>query len=190
MDWGKLDEWEIDQREIGLEEKYMSLVDKIWDFVEDLIKSKCVRCSNSVSGGTKGSRCLECRKKLNAARQTPGHAERAQNKAQQAIRRENHGNGTATPKSKGKAESNAKLAAKMQRAEKKTGQKLSPDRKDNGSGYHSKNTRAVPEKLNRGRHEVDSKKLKNWKKRLKKSQLTDEELATLVAIKALEQNDQ
>jgi hypothetical protein len=163
----------------------MSLVDKIWDFVEDLIKSKCVRCGNSVSGGSKGSRCPECRKRLNAARQTPGHTERSQNKAQQAIRREKHGNGTATPKSKGKAESNAKLAAKMQRAEKKTGEKLSPDRKDNGSGYHSTNTRAVPEKLNRGRHKVDGKKLGDWKKRLKKSELTDDEIATLVALKAM-----
>ena len=163
----------------------MSLVDKIWDFVEDLIKSKCVRCGNSVSGGSKGSRCSECRKKLNAARQTPGHTERAQNKAQQAIRREKHGNGTATPKSKGKAESNAKLAAKMQRAEKKTGEKLSPDRKNNGEGYHSKNTRAVPEKLNRGRHKVDGKKLSDWNKKLKKSELTEDEIATLVALKAM-----
>lgn len=167
----------------------MSLIEKIWDFVEDLIKSKCVRCGNSVSGGSKGSRCSECRDKLNRARQTPGHTERAQKQSQQAIRREKHGNGTATPKSKGKAESNKVLAAKMQRAEKKSGQKLSPDRKDNGSGYHSKNTRAVPENLNRGRHKVDPKKLKDWKKRLKKSELTDEELATLVAVKALENQE-
>lgn len=161
----------------------MSLVDKIWDFVEDLIKSKCVRCGNSVSGGSKGSRCYECRAKLNRARQTPGHAERAQNKAQQAIRREKHGNGTAKPKAKGKAKSNKELAAKIQRAEKKTGQKLSPDRKNNGEGYNSKNTRAVPEKLNQGRHKVDPKKLKEWKKRLAKTGITEQELKVLLKAK-------
>ena len=166
----------------------MSVVDKIWSFVEDLIKSKCVRCGNSVSGGSKGSRCSECRTKLNRARQTPGHPERAQNKAQQAIRREKHGNGTAKPKSKGRASSNKELASKIQRAEKKTGQKLSPDRKKNGEGYNSKNTRAVPEKLNRGRHNVDPKKLKEWKKRLKKSNITEEELAALIALK-IENNE-
>jgi len=166
----------------------MSLVDKIWDFVEELLKSKCVRCGNSVSGGSKGSRCSECRAKLNRARQTPGHPERAQNKAQQAIRREKHGNGTATPKSKGKAKSNKELAAKMQRAEKKTGQKLSPDRKNNGEGYNSKNTRAVPEKLNRGRHKVDGKKLREWKKRLAKTGITEQELKVLLKAK-LEEND-
>lgn len=165
----------------------MGIVDKIWDFVGDLIKSKCVRCSNSVSGGSKGSRCPECRKKLNAARQTPGHPERAQAKAQQAIRREKHGNGTATPKARGRAESNKKLAAKIQRAEEKTGQKLSPDRKSNGEGYNSKNTRAVPEKLNRGRHDVDPKKLKEWKKKLKKHNISETELATLISVKMEEQ---
>lgn len=166
----------------------MGLIDKIWDFVEDLIKSKCVRCGNSVSGGSKGSRCSECRAKLNRARQTPGHPERAQNKAQQAIRRENHGNGTATPKSKGKAESNKELAAKIQRSEKKTGEKLSPDRKKNGEGYSSKNTRTVPEKLNRGRHKVDPKKLKEWKKKLSKTGLTDEEFKALLKAKLEEIN--
>ena len=165
----------------------MSVIDKIWEFVEELIKSKCVRCGSSVSGGTKGSRCPECRKKLNAARQTPGHSERAQNKAQQAIRREKHGNGTATPKSKGRAKSNKELAAKIQRAEKMTGQKLSPDRKDNSSGYSSKNTRAVPEKMNQGRHGVDPKKLREWKKRLKKTGLTEQELNVLLKAKLEEQ---
>jgi hypothetical protein len=60
------------------------------------------------------------------------------------------------------------IQKKMQAAEKKTGQKLSADRKDNERGYESKNVRAVPPSLNRGRHSVDKKKLAEWKKRLKK----------------------
>lgn len=160
------------------------LSDNIWEFIDELVKSQCVRCSNQVSGGSKGSRCSECRKKLNAARQTAGHPERAQNKAQQAIRREKHGNGTATPKAKGKAESNKELAAKMQRAEKKSGQKLSPDRRDNDEGYSGKNTRAIPEHLNRGRHNADEKKIKEWKKKLKKHDISEEELAVLLYAKA------
>jgi DNA-directed RNA polymerase subunit RPC12/RpoP len=150
---------------------------------EILEKSDCVRCGKSVPGGGPGVRCKSCRDKLNRARQTVGHPERAQNKAQQARRRENHGNGTATPKSKGKSESNAKLAASFQSAEKKAGEKLSPDRKENGKGYASNNTRHIPEKANVGRHNADPKKLKEFRDRLKKTGLTEEELAVLIAAK-------
>lgn len=151
---------------------------------EILQKSKCVRCGTEVSGGGPGVRCAACRKKLNRARQTVGHPERAQNKAQQARRRENHGNGTATPKSNGKSESNAKLAESFKNAEERAGEKLSPDRKKNSKGYSSKNTRHIPEKANRGRHNADPKKLKEFRERLKKANITEEELATLVALKA------
>ncbi len=71
----------------------------------------------------------------------------------------------------------------MQSAEKKTGQKLSPDRKDNSKGYAASNTRAVPEKLNRGRHHVDEKKLRAWKKKLKKSEIDTATLYTLMKAK-------
>ena len=156
---------------------------------EILEKSKCVRCETEVSGGGPGVRCGACRKKLNAARQTVGHPERAQVKSQQSRRRENHGNGTATPKSKGKSESNAKLAASFQNAEKKAGEKLSPNRKDNSKGYSSSNVEHVEEKLNVGRHKVDPKKLKQFRDRLKKTGLTTAELAALVYSKVQENED-
>jgi hypothetical protein len=165
-------------------DEFESISEKIRAKANEILeKSKCVRCSNDVPGGGPGARCGSCRKKLNSDRQTVGHNERAQNKAQQAIRRENHGNGKATPKSKGKAESNAKLANSFQNAEKKAGEKLSPDRKDNSQGYSKHNTRHVAENLNRGRHEVDPKKLKEFKERLNKTGLTVKELATLIALK-------
>jgi hypothetical protein len=134
--------------------------------VENLEKNKCVRCSNSVS--TKGGRCKSCLDKLKKDKKTPGHWQRSQTKADDALRRQDGNNGTASHKSSGRG-SRKEIVDKMQRAEKKTGQKLSPDRKNNSKGYASSNTRAVPEKLNRGRHKVDSKKLSDWHKRIKKS---------------------
>lgn len=163
---------------------FETIAEKINATANDILeKSKCVRCSNEVSGGGPGARCGACRKKLNSARQTVGSSERAQTKAQQAIRRETKGNGTATPKSEGKAESNAKLAASFQSAEKKTGSKLSPNRKDNSAGYGSSNVEHVKESLNVGRHEVDKKKLKEWKDKLKKTGLTTDEFAAILAAK-------
>src|SRR5690606_6529539 len=76
------------------------------------------------------------------------------------------------------------IVKQTQAAEKKTGEKLSPDRKNNAKGYASSNTRMVPEKLNRGRHHVDPKKLRAWKKRLKKHDLSTEEFYTLMKSKA------
>lgn len=72
----------------------------------------------------------------------------------------------------------------MKNAEKRTGEKLSLDRKNNSKGYAGHNTRAVPQKLNRGRHKVDPQKLSAWKKKLKKCDLTEEELKTLATAKA------
>lgn len=165
----------------------LDLSEKINKMANEILeKSKCVRCNTDVPGGGPGVRCGACRKKLNSARQTVGHPERAQNKAQQARRRENHGNGTATPKSKGKSESNAKLASSFENAEKKAGEKLSPDRKKNSNGYAADNTRHIPEKANRGRHNADPKKLKEFRDRLKKTGLTTAELAALVYSKVQE----
>jgi len=78
----------------------------------------------------------------------------------------------------------------MQSAEKKTGSKLSLDRKNNERGYESKNTRAVPQSLNRGRHSVNSKKLKAWKNRLKKADVDMESFYTLLKAKAQEINNE
>jgi hypothetical protein len=57
------------------------------------------------------------------------------------------------------------------------------DRKDNSRGYEAKNTRAVPQSLNRGRHHVDEKKLRAWKKRLKKHDIDTASLYTLMKSK-------
>ena len=108
------------------------LSDNIWEFVEELIKSKCVRCSNEVAGGTKGSRCKACMEKLTRLRHTAGTKERSWRKADDATRRQKGKNGTAPGTSKGNGDW-SDIAKKHQKAEKKTGQKLSPDRKNNES---------------------------------------------------------
>lgn len=149
-----------------LEKLYKAIEDNA-EFIEGLEKGKCVRCGDSFAGGSHGSRCHSCLKWLRQARATPGHSERAQHLAGLARKRENVGTNTATPKSKGKSESNAKLVQKLQSEEKKTGERLSLDRKDNAKGYASSNTRAIPEKLNVGRHNADEKKLAEWKKKKK-----------------------
>src|ERR1035437_3038110 len=155
--------------------------------LEVLEKGKCVRCGGKTSDG-KGGRCAACLKKLRVAKKTPGSAQRAQTKADDALRRQKGKNGTAHKKSSGLG-NRASIVKQTQSAEKKTGQKLSPDRKNNGKGYASSNTRMVPEKLNRGRHHVDGKKLANWRKRLKKTDLTEEQFYTMVLAKAQETND-
>ena len=150
--------------------------------IEELEKGKCVRCGGKTSGG-KGGRCAACLKKLRTAKKTPGSAKRAQTKADDALRRQKGKNGTASKKHSGLG-SRKSIVKQMQSAEKRTGQKLSPDRRDNSKGYAASNTRAVPEKLNRGRHHVDPKKLRAWKKRLKKHDLSTEEFYTLMKSKA------
>lgn len=149
--------------------------------MENLEKShKCVRCSNSVS--TKGGRCAACLKKLKKDKKTPGHWQRAQTKGDDAIRRQDGKNGTASHKSSGRGDRKT-IVKQHQAAEKRTGEKLSPDRKDNAKGYASSNTRSVPEKLNRGRHKVDPKKLAKWHKKLKKMDMSWEDLMVLAKAK-------
>lgn len=161
---------------------------------ENLEKSKCVRCGKPNKNGGKGGRCAACLKKLAANKKKPGHWQRAQTKADDAVRRQRGKNGTAPGTSKGNGK-RKEIVQAHQRAEKRTGQKLSPDRKDNSKGYSSKNTRHVPERLNRGRHTVDPKKLAQWRKTLKKmnievndliknmeSKLTPEQLQYVKAI--------
>ena len=150
--------------------------------MDTLEKSNCVRCGKPSKNGGKGGRCSACLSKLKTAKKTPGHWQRAQTKADDALRRQDGKNGTASHKSSGRGKRDS-IVKQTQSAEKKTGQKLSPDRKNNDKGYAAANTRMVPEKLNRGRHKVDPKKLANWKKRLKKAGLDLDDLSTLLQSK-------
>ena len=155
---------------------------------EILEKGSCVRCGKPSKNGGSGGRCPKCLKKLAAAKKTPGSAQRAQTKADDALRRQDGKNGTASHKSSGRG-NRKDIVKQHQSAEKRTGQKLSPDRKDNGKGYAKGNTRSIPEKLNRGRHTADPKKLATWRKNLKKHNLTPMEMGTLLRAKAYESGD-
>lgn len=153
--------------------------------METLEKSKCVRCGKPSQNGGKGGRCGSCLKKLSANKKKPGHWQRAQTKADDALRRQDGKNGTASHKSSGRG-NRKDIVKQHQSAEKRTGEKLSPDRRDNSKGYASSNTRSVPEKLNRGRHKVDPKKLANWRKRMKKANINMDDLSTLLQSKLYE----
>lgn len=151
--------------------------------LEELVK-KCPRCG--AASANKSNPAGRCRKHLNqlkANKKKPGHWQRAQTKADDALRRQKGKNGTAKKKSSGLG-SRKSIVKQVQSAEKKHGQKLSPDRKNNGKGYAASNTRMVPEKLNRGRHKVDPKKLKSWRDRMKKSDVDMELLYTALLAKA------
>lgn len=151
--------------------------------LEELSKA-CPRCGGkSANSSNPSGRCSACLKKLASNKKKSGHWQRAQTKFDDAKRRENGKNGTASKKSKGRVKSRKQFVGKFQSDEKKTGAKLSPDRKDNNSGYASSNVRNVPEKLNRGRHHVDPKKLRAWKKKLKKSEIDTASLYTLMKSK-------
>lgn len=156
--------------------------------LEELAK-KCPRCgAKSANPNNPSGRCRACLDKLKRAKKTPGHWQRAQTKADDALRRQKGENGTAKKKTSGLG-SRESIVKKIQSAEKRTGQKMSPDRKDNSKGYTPSNVRAVPEHLNRGRHKVDDKKLKAWRKRMKKSDIDFESLYTLLKAKAYEFGD-
>lgn len=112
--------------------------------------------------------------KLKRARTTAGDPEEAAQKVQQARRREKGGPGT-TAGQNGKSghssghdkSSTASAVKKLQNAQKKSGQRLSLDRKNNNKGYEGSNVRMVPDKLNRGDEENKAKKkyLANKKKK-------------------------
>lgn len=140
--------------------------------------SKCVRCGRDVKGGTKGSRCPECLKKLNRNRKNPNRHEHFDKLASDALKRQR---GQKSSKQKEKHSglgTTQKIIKKMKEAYKKYGKgtTLSPDRKDNSKGYSPDNLRAVPKQLNRGRHHVDPKKLNEWKSRVKKSNIDIDDL--------------
>lgn len=169
--------------------KLEELTKKALEIAEEiLLKGKCPRCgSASKNKSNPAGRCSSCLKKLATAKKTPGHWQRSQTQADGALRRQRGKNGSAPGTSKGNG-NRKEIIDKMSRAEKKTGQKLSPDRIKNDKGYSSKNVRAIPEHLNRGRHNADTKKIAAWKSKLKKSNLTTDELATLIVAKLLEEN--
>lgn len=157
---------------------------KLEENTDEILERSCPRCGKaSANSSNPSGRCSACLKKLASNKKKPGHWQRAQTKFDDAKRRENGKNGTAHKKSKGRVKSRKQFVKKVQSAEKKTGEKLSPDRIDNSAGYGGKNTRMVPEKLNVGRHHVDEKKLRNWKKKLKKSELDTASFYTLMKAK-------
>jgi len=157
----------------------------------EILEKKCPRCGKpSANKGNSAGRCRSCLSKLSSNKKKPGHWQRAQTKADDALRRQDGKNGTASHKSSGRG-TRKSIVKQMQSAEKKTGQKLSPDRKDNSKGYAASNTRAVPEKLNVGRHKVDSKKLANWRKKLKKNDdMTVDDFKTLMIARAYADNNE
>lgn len=157
------------------------------EFLEELAKS-CPRCGGkSKNSSNPSGRCSSCLSKLSSNKKKVGHYLHEHKVADDALRRQKGKNGTASKKSSGLG-SRKEIISKVKAAESKTGQVLSPDRKDNSKGYSSNNVRMVPPKLNRGRHHVDGKKLRAWQKRLKKSDVSLDEFVTLLLAKAEELN--
>lgn len=171
-------------------EELSSLSKSEQEFIEELSK-KCPRCgSQSANKSNPAGRCRKHLNELARNKKTPGHWQRSQTKFDDAKRRENGKNGTASKKSSGRAKSRKEFVKRFQRDEKKAGQKLSPDRINNSRGYESKNVRNIKESLNRGRHKVDPKKLSAWRKRLKKSDIDMEDFMTLLRSKAYEKGQE
>lgn len=159
------------------------------DALEELAKS-CPRCGGkSKNASNPSGRCASCLKKLASNKKKPGHYLHEHKVADDALRRQKGKNGTASKKSRGLG-SRKEIISKVKSAERRTGQVLSPDRKDNSKGYASDNVRMVPPHLNRGRHKVDGKKLKAWQKKLKKSEISADEFYTLLLAKAIESADE
>lgn len=151
--------------------------------VNETLEKKCPRCGKaSANSSNPSGRCSACLKKLASNKKKVGHYLHEHKVADDALRRQKGKNGTASKKKSGLG-SREQIIKQTHAAEKKAGQVLSPDRKDNSKGYSAKNVRMVPKELNRGRHHVDEKKLRAWKKRLKKSDLTIDDLYTLMKAK-------
>ena len=177
------------EKSLASSEELESLNKADRDLIEELAK-KCPRCGGaSANSSNPAGRCRKHLTQLSENKKKPGHWQRAQTKADDALRRQDGKNGTASHKSSGRGD-RASIVKQTQSAEKKTGEKLSPDRKDNGKGYASSNTRMVPEKLNRGRHKVDPKKLAAWKSKLKKHGLDFNSFMTLLRAKAIQDGNE
>lgn len=124
---------------------------------------------------------------LRNERKTPGSKERGYQQVLQAKRREKGGPGTKSGQngksghSSGRMKSDTGTAVKRyQSSEKKAGTKLSPDRKNNNKGYESGNVRNIPQDMNRGRHNADEKKVKDWQKKKKKKKLEKSDFMLLL----------
>jgi hypothetical protein len=145
---------------------------------------KCVRCGAPVA--TKGGRCKICLAKLRANKKNPNRHEHYDKLVSDAKRRQRGGKGsTAYAKSSGTG-STQEIKKKIKEGYKKYGKGviLSPDRKDNKKGYSASNVRMVPKELNRGRHVVDKKKLKEWKDKVKKNSINPSDLQKAVVSNA------
>lgn len=174
--------------EFATQEELNSLTKQELEELEELAK-KCPRCGGASKNPSNPSgRCASCLKKLASNKKKVGHYLHEHKVADDALRRQKGKNGTAKKKSKGLG-TRAQIIKQVHEAEKKAGQVLSPDRKDNSKGYAAENVRMVPKELNRGRHHVDGKKLRAWQKRLKKCDVSDEEFYTYVLAKANETTD-
>lgn len=173
---------------LGKFEQVLSLAKELAadeEYLEELAKS-CPRCGRpSKNKSNPSGRCSACLKKLAANKKKVGHYLHEHKVADDALRRQKGKNGTAHKKSSGLG-SRKSIIRQTHAAEAKTGQVLSPDRKDNSKGYSASNTRMVPPELNRGRHHVDKKKLAAWKKKLKKSEVSDDELYTYLLAKSVD----
>jgi hypothetical protein len=180
------DEW-LEEENLLEEIGELSKVDI--EFLEELSKS-CPRCGKpSKNKSNPNGRCASCLKKLASNKKKPGHYLHNHKVADDALRRQKGKNGTASKKSKGLG-TRKEIIDKVKSAERKTGQVLSPDRKDNSKGYSSSNVRMVPKHLNRGRHNVDPKKLANWRKKVKKHDLDVDSFRTLLIARAYENNNE
>jgi len=140
---------------------------------------------------------------LKSDRKKSGHKAAAQQKVSQAKRRERGGKGTKSGQGRsGHAsghmdQSTGDAVKRHMTAEKKAGERLVIDRKDNKKGYESKNTRTVPQKLGIGAHTVDAKKLAAWKNKkssLKKSleqyNISEDQFISLLKSKASDELEQ
>ncbi|MEM4725967.1 MAG: hypothetical protein QXG63_03430 [Nitrososphaerales archaeon] len=156
----------------------------------EILEKKCPRCGKpSANPNNPSGRCRACLKELAANKKKVGHYLHEHKVADDALRRQKGKNGTAKKKTSGLG-TRKQIIEKLHEAEKKAGQVLSPDRKDNSKGYTPSNVRMVPKELNRGRHKVDPKKLKAWREKMKKAEIDFDTLYVLLKAKAYEIGDE
>jgi len=154
------------------------------------LEKKCPRCGGaSANSSNSAGRCSGCLKKLKTNKKNPNRYEHHHKIADDALKRQDGKTKTSDAKSSGRG-SRESIIRQTKAAYAKHGKStvLSPDRKDNSKGYSADNTRLVPQKLNHGRHNVDNKKLKRWKEKVSKSDITFDELKELMLAKITEAN--
>lgn len=160
-------------------------LEKTEEEMEELLKA-CPRCgAASKNKSNPAGRCASCLKKLASNKKKVGHYLHEHKIADDALRRQKGKNGTAHKKTKGLA-SRKQIIDKVHKEEKKAGQVVSLDRKSNSKGYTPSNVRGVDPKLNRGRHKVDPKKLAAWRKKMKKNNMTLDDLKAILLEKTAE----